>query len=161
MSFKTADLCDHYAATHRLQISEPMFKSFGCRPAFSGRIATLKVFEDNVLIRQTLDGPAGGRVLVIDGGGSHRCALFGGNISRLACERGWAGIIVYGCVRDSVELNELPIGIRALHTHPLTSHKRGGGERDTLITFAGVNFRTGHFLYADEDGIVVSDSELT
>lgn len=160
MSFKTADLCDRYAATHRLQISEPMFKAFGRSPSFSGRITTLKVFEDNVLIRKTLDEPADGRVLVIDGGGSHRCALFGGNISRLACERGWAGIIVYGCVRDSVELNELAIGIRALHTHPLTSHKRGSGERDVLISFAGVNFRTDHFLYADEDGIVVADSEL-
>lgn len=160
MSFKTADLCDRYAPTHRLQISEPMFKSFGRNPSFSGRIATLKVFEDNVLIRQMLNEPADGRALVVDGGGSHRCALFGGNISRLACERGWAGIIVYGCIRDSVELSELPIGIRALHTHPLTSHKRGSGERDTPVTFAGVNFRPDHFVYADEDGIVVADTEL-
>lgn len=160
MTFRTAELCDRYAATHRLQIVEPILKPFGANPAFSGRITTLKVFEDNVLLRKTVDEPVTSRVLVIDGGGSHRCALFGGNISRLACERGWAGIIVYGCVRDSVELNELPIGIRALHTHPLTSHKRGGGERDTLITFAGVNFKTDHFLYADEDGIVVADSEL-
>lgn len=160
MSFKTADLCDRYAATHRLQISEPMFKLFGRNAAFSGPVTTLKVFEDNVLIRQTLDEPVSGRVLVIDGGGSHRCALFGGNISRLACDRGWAGIIVYGCVRDSVELNHLPIGIRALHTHPLTSHKRGGGERDTQITFAGVNFKHDHYVYADEDGIVVAETEL-
>ncbi len=159
-SFKTADLCDRYAATHRLQISEPMFKSFGRNPSFSGRIATLKVFEDNVLIRQMLNEPADGRVLVIDGGGSHRCALFGGNISRLACERGWAGIIVYGCVRDSVELSELPIGIRALHTHPMTSHKRGTGERDPLVTFGGVHFRGNHYVYVDEDGIVVAEAEL-
>ena len=160
MSFKTADLCDRYAATHRLQTSEPIFRSFGRSASFSGRITTLKVFEDNVLIRRTLDESGAGRVLVIDGGGSHRCALFGGNISRLASERGWNGIIVYGCVRDSVELNGLPIGIRALHTHPLTSHKRGTGERDTLITFAGVNFRTDHYVYVDEDGIVVADCEL-
>lgn len=160
MSFKTADLCDKYAATQRIQIVEPIFKLFGRHPAFSGRVTTLKVFEDNVLIRQTLDEPGSGRVLVIDGGGSHRCALFGGNISRLACERGWSGIIVYGCIRDSVELSELPIGIRALHTHPLASHKRGNGERDTLITVAGVNFKTDHFLYADEDGIVVANAQL-
>lgn len=161
MTFRTAELCDRYCDTHHLQIVEPIFKPFGRKAAFSGRITTLKVFEDNLLVRQTLEEAVSGRVLVIDGGGSHRCALFGGNITRLACERGWAGIIVYGCVRDSVELNELPIGIRALHTHPLKSHKRGGGERDTLITFAGVNFKTDHFVYADEDGTVVADIELT
>lgn len=160
MTFKTPDLCDRYGDTHHLQIADPMFRSFGGHSAFSGPITTLKVFEDNVLIRQTLEEKSDGGVLVIDGGGSHRCALLGGNLTRLASENGWAGLVVYGCIRDSVEISGLPIGLRALHTHPLKSHKRGTGDRDQLISFAGINFRSGFFLYADEDGIVVADEKL-
>lgn len=160
MAFRTPDLCDQYADTHHLQIAEPMFRSFGGKSSFSGRVTTLKVFEDNVLIRKTLEEKVEDGVLVIDGGGSHRCALLGGNLAKLACNNGWQGIIVYGCIRDSVEVNRLPIGILALHTHPLKSHKRSTGDRDMLITVAGVNFKTGYYVYADEDGIVVSDDKL-
>lgn len=161
MNFRTADLCDRYADTHHIQIAEPLFKSFGLHGCFSGRVTTLKVFEDNVLIRSTLEEPTEDGVLVIDGGGSHRCALLGGNLSQIACEHGWRGIVVYGCIRDCLEVNKLPIGIRALHTHPLKSHKKGTGDRDKLISFAGIHFRTGHYLYADEDGMVVADQALT
>lgn len=161
MPFRTADLCDRYAETRHIQIAEPIFRCFGQQPRFYGRVTTLKVFEDNVLIRSTLEESGEDGVLVIDGGGSHRCALLGGNLTRLACEHGWRGIVVYGCIRDSLEVNALPIGLRALHTHPLSSHKKGTGDRDQLISFAGVNFRTGHYLYADEDGIVVADQALT
>jgi regulator of ribonuclease activity A len=160
MTFTTTNLCDQFGDTHHLQIGEPIFLRFGGRSAFSGQVTTLKVFEDNVLIRKVLEETVTDGVLVIDGGGSHRCALLGGNLSRLACENGWAGIIVYGCIRDSVEINELPIGLRALHTHPLKSHKRGTGDRDKLISFAGINFRTGNYVYVDEDGIVVADEKL-
>lgn len=160
MTFKTPDLCDQFADTHHLQIAEPIFRSFGGKTSFSGRVTTLKVFEDNVLIRKTLEEKTEDGVLVIDGGGSHRCALLGGNLVKQAFMNGWQGIIVYGCVCDSLEINALPIGVRALHTHPLKSHKRGTGERDILITLAGVNFRTGYYAYVDEDGIVVSDDKL-
>ena len=160
MTFKTADLCDRFGDRHHLQIGEPIFKSFGGHSAFCGQVTTLKVFEDNVLIRATLEEKVTGRVLVIDGGGSHRCALLGGNLSRLACDNGWVGIIVYGCVRDSVELSQLPIGIRALHSHPLKSHKRGNGDRDKLISFAGISFRSDYHVYVDEDGIVVCEQPL-
>ena len=160
MKFCTSDLCDEYADTRHLQIAEPIFRSFGGAISFWGRVTTLKVFEDNVLIRSTLEEKVEDRVLVVDGGGSHRCALVGGNLARLACDNGWRGLIVYGCIRDSTEIAQLPIGVRALHTHPLKSHKRGGGGRDSLITVAGVNFKTGYYLYADEDGIVVADDRL-
>lgn len=158
--FKTSDLCDQFGDTHHLQIGEPIFSRFGGNPSFSGRIATLKVFEDDVLIRAALEEKTDGGVLVIDGGGSHRCALLGSDLAQVACENGWVGIVVYGCIRDSVEINGLPLGIRALHTHPLRSHNKGTGDRDKLISFAGINFRTGFHLYADEDGIVVSDDKL-
>lgn len=159
-TFKTADLCDQYAETRHLQIAEPIFRAYGQKKVFSGTVTTLKVFEDNVLIRTLLSEPVQNGVLVIDGGGSHRCGLLGENLSRLAIENGWQGIIVYGCIRDTREIDSLPIGIRALHAHPLKSHKRGTGDRDCLITVAGVNFRSGSEVYVDEDGIVVSDDKL-
>ncbi len=161
MNFTTADLCDAHSEEEHFQIAEPLFKSYGANPAFCGRITTLKVFEDNVLVRRTLEEKVENRVLVIDGGGSHRCALLGSNLARLAIDNGWQGIIIYGCLRDSALIDQLPIGIRALHAHPLKSHKRGLGDRDMLVTFAGVNFKKDHFLYADTDGIIVSDTMLS
>jgi regulator of ribonuclease activity A len=160
MTFTTADLCDKHAEKEHFQIAEPLFKAFGGSTAFCGAITTLRVFEDNILIRKTLEEQVENRVLVVDGGGSHRCALLGGNLATLAVGNGWQGIIVYGCVRDSLELSQIPIGIRALHAHPLKSHKKGIGERDILVNFAGIHFKQDHFLYADADGIIVSEAVL-
>ena len=161
MTFTTADLCDAHSDKEHVQIAEPIFRRYGDHAAFSGQITTLKVFEDNALVRSTLEEKAENRVLVIDGGGSHRCAVVGDNLARLALGNGWQGIIVYGCIRDSAIINTLPIGIRALHTHPLKSFKHGHGERDITVTFAGIQFKKDHFLYADEDGIIVSEAELS
>ena len=161
MPFTTANLCDNYSDIDFFQIAEPTLKTYGAKIAFSGQITTLKVFEDNVLVKSTLEEKVTNRVLVIDGGGSHRCALLGDHMAELACTNGWQGIIVYGCIRDSEIINQLPIGIRALHTHPLKSSNKGIGEKDVLITFAGVNFKQDHYLYADADGIIVSPAMLS
>ena len=160
MTFTTAGLCDEYSALKHFQIAEPAFKSFGGNPSFHGQITTLKVFEDNVLVSKTLEKKGDNRVLVIDGGGSQRCALLGDKLAMLASENGWQGIVVYGCIRDSVIINRIPVGIRALHTHPLKSHKKGIGEKNISVTFAGVHFKKDHFLYADEDGMIVSETML-
>jgi len=135
--------------------------SYGANPVFSGQITTLKTFEDNVLVRAVLEEKVENRVLVIDGGGSHRCALVDINLATLAIDNGWQGIVIYGCIRDSSMIAGLPIGIRALHTHPLISHKKDHGDRDLLVSFAGVNFKKDHFLYADMDGIIVSATMLS
>lgn len=161
MQFSTADLCDRHAESGHLQILEPILKDYGGKAAFCGRITTLKVFEDDALIEKTLQEKVEERVLVIDGGGSHRCALLGGDLIRLAHENGWQGIIAYGCIRHSVTIRRIPIGIRALHAHPQKSHRRGVGDKNTLISFAGVHFKKDHFLYADEDGIIVSEAGLS
>lgn len=161
MTFTTADLCDAHSHEEHFQIAEPIFKPYGANLTFCGQITTVKVFEDNVLVKKILEEKVENRVLVIDGGGSHRCALVGDNLAKTAADNGWQGIIVYGCIRDSALINQLPIGIRALHTHPLKSHKKDHGERDILITFAGVNFKQNHFLYADADGIIVSETMLS
>ncbi|MGR9046202.1 MAG: ribonuclease E activity regulator RraA [Gammaproteobacteria bacterium] len=161
MTFTTADLCDAHSDKEHVQIAEPIFKIYGGHTAFSGQITTLKVFEDNALVKSTLNEKVVDRVLVIDGGGSHRCALLGSHLARLALENGWQGIIIYGCIRDSAIINTLPFGLRALHAHPLKSSKKGHGERDAPVTFAGVQFKADHFLYTDEDGIIVSEAELS
>lgn len=158
MSYATADLCDDYI--DQLQVATPMFKSYGKNPRFMGPIATLKVFEDNQQVRDMLASPGEGRVLVVDGGGSLRCALVGGNLGQLGVDNGWAGILVYGCIRDAVEINEQAIGVKALNTNPTKSIKRGVGEENIVVRFADVTFTPGHYLYSDEDGICVSAQKI-
>lgn len=158
MEIHTADLCDSHE--ERVRVVEPMFRSLGGRPAFSGQIATLKVFEDNSLVRAALEGPGEGRVLVVDGGGSKRCALVGDQLALLGVKNGWAGVIVYGCIRDAKAIGTMNLGVFALGTHPKKSIKKGAGERDIAVNFGGVTFAPGQYVYADEDGVIVSDSSL-
>lgn len=154
MSTATTDLSD---AHPEAQICEPVFSSFGGRRAFFGPIKTLKVFEDNALVRSTLETPGEGRVLVVDGGGSLRCALFGGNLGLLAVKNGWAGVVVNGLIRDSEEINAQSFGLKALGTHPRKSEKGlHSAHADRVVRFAGVDFHPGHWLYADPDGVLVS-----
>ena len=158
MTFLTTDLCD--ANEGRGCVVAPMFKSYGGQPRFSGSIVTVKLFEDNSLVRETLTKPGAGKVLVVDGGGSLRCALVGDQIAELAVKNQWAGIVVYGCIRDSVAINGLPLGVRAIDTHPLKSIKKGAGDCEIAVTFGGVTFTPGEWLYADEDGVIVSATPL-
>lgn len=157
MTIKTADLYDDYA--DELQVAVPLFQDFGGQKAFSGPIQTVKAHEDNTFLREALEEPGNGQVLVVDGGGSLRCALVGDRLAALGAGNGWAGIIISGCVRDVAELSQVPIGIKALHAHPAKSAKRGEGTRNTIVRFAGVNFSPHEYVYADEDGIVVSAND--
>jgi len=158
MEIQTADLCDAHEG--KLRVVSPMFRSYGGRAAFGGQIATLKVFEDNSLVRTALEGPGEGRVLVIDGGASMRCALVGDQLALLGVKNGWAGVIVYGCIRDSRAIGAMELGVFALGTHPQKSIKKGAGDANIAVTFGGVTFVPGHFIYADEDGVVVSETAL-
>ncbi|KAJ9187144.1 hypothetical protein P3X46_002635 [Hevea brasiliensis] len=159
----TAEACDSNAAllaSGDLRALQPIFKNYGQSRAFSGLIVTLKVFEDNVIVRELLETKGEGRVLVIDGGGSMRCALVGGNLGQLAQNMGWAGIVVNGCIRDVDEINGCDIGVRALASHPMKSNKKGIGEKHVPVHIAGTLIREGEWLYADSDGILISKSEL-
>jgi regulator of ribonuclease activity A len=163
MSFATCDICDaneDKLCTGTLAVLPPVFRHFGKQPSFAGQARTLKVFEDNVLVRAALETPGNGNVLVVDGGGSLRCALVGGNLGQLAEKNGWAGIVVNGCVRDSVELNACNVGIRALATHPQRSVRKGVGDKDIAVIIAGITVRPGDWIYADEDGVLVSREKL-
>ncbi|HZR37209.1 MAG TPA: ribonuclease E activity regulator RraA [Nevskia sp.] len=158
MSFATTDLSD---AHPEAQVCEPLFADFGGRIAFHGAIKTLKVFEDNALVRATLETPGEGRVLVVDGGGSLRCALVGGNLGALGVKNGWAGIVVNGCIRDADEIAGQDLGVKAIATHPRKSEKGlHSAHADKVVVFAGVTFKPGAWLYADADGIVVSDQPI-
>lgn len=158
-TIKTADLYDSYGDL--LQVAEPGLRHFGRRGAFAGPIATVKVFEDNTLVRANLETAGGGCVLVVDGGGSLRCALVGDLLAQLAIDNAWAGIIVNGCIRDSTEIDGMDIAVKAIATSPARSSKRGEGQENIAVRFAGVTFTPGHYVYADGDGIVVSERDLT
>ncbi len=158
MSTATTDISD---AHPELPVCEPLFGDYGGKEKFFGPIRTLKIFEDNALVRSTLETPGKGAVLVVDGGGSPRCALVGGNLGVLAVKNGWAGIVVYGFIRDSEELSQQQVGIKALGAHPRKSEKGlHSGHVDKVVSFAGVTFKPGAWLYADADGIVVSDTAV-
>ena len=162
MSFKTPDLCDQFESElgTTVRVVAPMFQRYGGRVGFSGQIVTLKLFEDNSLVREAVGEAGKGKVLVVDGGGSLRCALVGDQLAILAQKNGWEGIVVYGCIRDSGDINGLDIGVRALNTHPQKSIKKGVGDRNIAVTFGGVTFTPGDWLYADEDGVLVASKPL-
>lgn len=155
---KTADICDRFPES--VEVCEPVFISYGAVEAFAGSISTVRVYEDNVLVREALEDLAPGSVLVVDGGGSRRCALLGDELASIAASRGLAGIVINGCVRDSRELASIEVGILALATHPSRSKKEGEGERDVPVEFGGVTWTPGHYLYADRDGIVLAAEKL-
>ncbi|MGI9275978.1 MAG: ribonuclease E activity regulator RraA [Endozoicomonas sp.] len=158
MKFTTPDLCDDHAAS--VAVVAPGFRNYGGVSGFSGEIVTIKCFEDNSLVREWVVKSGQGKVLVVDGGGSKRRALLGDMLAEKAVENGWAGIVVYGCIRDVDVIAGLEIGVQALGSHPMKTEKKGVGEANIPVCFHGVDFRPGSYLYADNNGIVVAEKKL-
>ncbi len=158
MKYDTSELCDIYQDD--VNVVEPLFSNFGGRHAFSGKITTIKCFEDNGIILKILEEPGIGRVLVVDGGGSIRRALVDAELARLAMENGWEGIIIYGSVRQVDDLAELDIGIQAMAAIPVGANSAEAGESDIRVNFAGVTFFSGDYIYADNTGIILSEDQL-
>jgi len=154
----TAELCDDYE--QQLQVCLPLLRHFGGRKEFHGQIVTLKCVEDNSLVREVLSEPGNGKVLVVDGGGSLRCALLGDRLAALAIQNGWAGLIINGCIRDSEQIAAMDIAVMALATHPRKSVKLGCGRRNLQLNFAGVFFTPGVYVYCDADGILLAEHAL-
>jgi regulator of ribonuclease activity A len=156
--FATCDLCDVHKNddSGSFRVMPPVFRSFGARERFAGPVVTVKCFEDNSLVKAAVESAGEGRVLVVDGGGSLRRALLGGNLGAAAARNGWAGVVIDGCVRDVAELAVCAVGIRALASMPLPTEKRGEGQSGVAVQMQGVWVRPGDWLYADEDGIVVT-----
>ena len=158
MAYTTPDICDDFS--DELQGLEPLFTEYGGGGKFSGEIITIKCFEDNSLVKQTLGTDGRDKVMVVDGGGSLRCALLGDMLGAMAAQNGWQGVVINGCVRDVEILKSIDLGVRALNCHPLKSNKRNEGQLNVPVRFAGVNFKPGQYLYADENGIIVSNTKL-
>lgn len=161
-TYMTTDLSDAYEGKGAgLRYLAPDYRDFGGTTRFHGVVKTLLTFEDNTKLRAAVEQKGEGRVLVVDGGGSINCALFGGNLAKLAADNGWAGVIIHGCVRDRAELKAEHIGIKALASHPKKSQKRDLGSYDVSLNFSGITIHSGDWVYADEDGVIVSDRELS
>ncbi|WP_367599167.1 ribonuclease E activity regulator RraA [Pseudomonas fulva] len=156
--YVTPDLCDAYPDL--VQVLEPMFSNFGGRDSFGGQIVTIKCFEDNSLVREQVELDGRGKVLVVDGGGSLRRALLGDMLAEKAAKNGWEGLVIYGCVRDVDALIQTNVGVQALASNPLKTDKRGIGDLNVVVSFAGVTFRPGEYVYADNNGVLVSPSPL-
>lgn len=161
-AFSTCDLCDPHRDTEdgQFRVLPPVLRDFGGVRAFCGPISTVRCFEDNTLVKAAVDSPGEGRVLVVDGGGSMRRALLGGNLGAAAARNGWAGVVIDGCVRDVAELAGHAVGIRALAPMPMPPRKLGVGQRDVPVRIQGVWVHPGEWLYADADGIVISAQRL-
>lgn len=152
MTFTT---CDLYDDDETLQSVSLQLQNLGGRARFSGPVRTIRCHRDNGLVKQTLNGPGDGAVLVVDGGGSLESALMGDMIAAAAVANGWAGVVIHGVIRDRVELAGLDLGVKALGSNPRKSAKDGAGELDVVLDFGGVRFRPGAMLHSDEDGILV------
>ena len=158
MTLATANLCD--AHPDKVKVCHIPFRSFGQVAAFHGSIRTLSVLDDNALVRQTLERPGQGAVLVVNGGGSLKRALVGDNLAKLAIDKGWAGIVVHGAIRDSAVIDTMKVGVKAVGTVPLRADRDAIGEIDIPTAFGGVIFTPGDWLYADADGVIVSPRRL-
>ena len=157
-SKSTPDLCDDYPELVR--VLDPIFSNFGGRERFGGPAVTVKCFEDNSVVKELVGTPGEGRVLVVDAGGSMRRACLGDMLAEQASVNGWAGLVIYGCIRDVDEIMATDIGVQALGIHPMKTDKKGIGELGISVTFAGVTFSLGDYVYADNNGIIVSSRPL-
>ncbi len=158
MAFTTPDLCDEYPES--VSVLDPIFNSYGGRESFCGEVATIKCFEDNSKVKELVEQDGKGRVMVVDAGGSLRRACLGDMLAEKAMNNGWEGIIMYGCIRDAEIIRELDLGVKALNTHPMKTEKRGHGDVDVNVSFAGVTICPGDSLYADVNGIIIAQQPL-
>jgi regulator of ribonuclease activity A len=154
----TPDLCDQFEG--QVRVLDPIFTNYGGVERFCGPVITIKCFEDNSVVKKLVSTPGEGRVIVMDGGGSLRRAILGDMLAENAANNGWAGLVINGCIRDCDEIASISLGVKALNIHPMKTHKRGLGDLDVPITFAGQTILPGNWIYSDNNGIIVADGEL-
>lgn len=157
-TISTPDLCDDHA--DKIRVLDPIFNNYGGNTSFFGEVITIKCHEDNSLVKQLASEQGAGRIMVVDGGGSLRRALLGDMIAENAANNGWAGLVIFGCIRDCNEIEQLDLGVKAINTIPVKTDKRGLGDLNVPVTFAGQTINPGNWLYADDNGIIISDEKL-
>lgn len=163
IKFSTPDLCDAYEsqiAAGNLRVLDAIFNNYGSHNCFFGEAVTIKCFEDNSIVKQLVGTPGKGRVIVMDGGGSLRRAILGDMLAENAALNGWAGLVINGCIRDCDQIATIELGVKALNTHPMKTEKRGLGDLNVDVTFAGQTIRNGDWVYSDNNGILVSEAKL-
>lgn len=158
MKYLTPELCDKYPDLVR--VVEPIFKNYGGKSSFGGQIVTIKCHEDNSVVKETAGTAGNGKIIVVDGGGSLLRALLGDLIAENAVQNGWEGFIIYGCIRDVDDISTMNLGVKALNTNPLKTEKKGIGDLNIPVSFGGVTFKPGEYVYADSNGIIVSSKPL-
>jgi regulator of ribonuclease activity A len=158
MACSVPDICDEFF--EEIAVLEPLFSDYGGKRKFCGEVVTIKCFEDNSLVRDLVHSEGRGRVVVVDGGGSLRRALLGDLLAAKAAENGWQGLVINGCVRDVEILEAIDLGVKALNSHPVKTDKRGEGQLDVAVAFAAVRIKSGDYLYADANGVVVAPRKL-
>ena len=159
----TPDICDAHEASilaGTVAVLDGIFNNYGLNDAFFGQAVTIKCFEDNSVLKTLVDTPGEGRVIVMDGGGSLRRAILGDMLAEKAAKNGWVGLVINGCIRDCDEIAKTNIGVKALNTHPMKTEKRGLGDLNVAVSFAGHTIQPGSWVYSDNNGILVSDIEL-
>lgn len=154
----TPDLCDAHEGA--IRVLEPIFKNYGGAAAFFGQAVTIKCFEDNSVLKQLVDTPGEGRVIVMDGGGSLRRAILGDMLAEKAAKNGWAGLVINGCIRDVDEIGRTALGVKALNVHPMKTEKRGLGDLNVAVQMAGQLIQPGEWVYSDNNGVIVAEAEL-
>lgn len=154
----TPDLCDKYP--DQVQVLEPILRNLGGKKQFCGQIVTLSCPEDNSKVRDLLSINGDGQVLVVDGKASERCAYLGDLLAAKAFDNGWSGLVINGYIRDVDIIKNIEIGVQALGAYPVKTQKRGLGDVNIPITFGGITFNSGDYLYADNNGILVSKQQL-
>ncbi len=163
MNFSTCDFCDEHKSDDSGDlrvIPGGLYRSYGGIARFAGPVTTVRGLADNSLLKSAVETPGQGRVLVFDGGGSMQRALIGGNLAEAAAKNGWAGLLIHGCVRDLAELRAAQVGILALGHVPMPTDRRGQGIADVALQLHGLWIKPGEWLYADEDGVVISAAPL-
>ncbi len=158
MNYVTPDLCDQYPELVR--VFDPIFTNYGGKTSFGGEVVTIKCYEDNSLVKEQAGTDGRGKVLVVDGGGSLRKALLGDMIAENAVKNNWEGIIIFGCIRDVDAISVLDLGVQAVNSTPLKTEKRGIGDLNIQLQFAGVTVQPGEFIYADNNGVIVANKSL-
>ncbi len=151
------DLCDQFPDVEVLDL---IFNNYGGKQAFGGEVVTVKCFEDNSKVKDLVATEGHGKVMVVDGGGSLRAALLGDMLAEKAVNNGWQGLIIYGCIRDIDIIRTLNLGVQALNIHPRKTEKRGAGEVNVTLNFAGVTIKPHDYIYADNNGIILSHKKL-
>ena len=156
-TISTPDLSDDAPEVRALELQ---FCNYGAIRQFGGQVVTIKCHEDNSLVKQCVEEAGAGRVIVVDGGGSRRRALLGDMLAEKAAANGWAGLVINGVIRDVDEIGQTSLGVQALGTCPIKTDKLGMGQRDIVIQIGGVAIAPGDYVYADNNGVIVSKRAL-